>query len=97
MFFRGDNPDGQLGTELCVSDGTEEGTYMVKDINYEVNQDALDQGLEGYTRDSANDNLTNYNNQYCFFKAWDPAHGNEWRASDCTEGAPMLFGIRSLA
>lgn len=84
VFFRGDNPDNQFGTELCVSDGTEEGTYIVKDINYEVNQDALDKGLEGYTRDSAIDNFANYNNQYCFFKAWDPEHGNEWRASDGT-------------
>lgn len=91
VFFRGDNPDGQFGTELCVSDGTEEGTFIVKDINGEVNQDALDKGLEGYTRDSAIDNLTNYNNQYCFFKAWDPAHGNEWRASDGTEDGTYVI------
>ena len=90
VFFRGDNPDGQFGTELCVSDGTEEGTFIVKDINYEVNQDALAQGNEGYTRDSAIDNLFNFNNQYCFFKAWDPAHGNEWRASDGTEAGTFL-------
>ena len=85
VFFRGDNPDGQYGTELCVSDGTEEGTFMVADINYEVNQDALNSGYEGYTRDSAIDNMTNFDNKYCFFKAWDPAHGNEFRVSDGTE------------
>ena len=36
-------------------------------------------------------NLTNYNNQYCFFKAWDPAHGNEWRASDGTEDGTYVI------
>ena len=90
VFFRGDNPDGQFGTELCVSDGTTEGTKIVKDINYEENQDATAKGLTGYTRDSAIDQMENYNNQYCFFKAWDPAHGNEWWASDGTEEGTYL-------
>ena len=90
VFFRGDNPDGQFGTELCVSDGTTEGTFIVKDINTEENQDATAQGLEGYTRDSAIDQMENYNNKRCMFKAWDPEHGNEWWASDGTEEGTYL-------
>lgn len=90
VFFRGDNPDGQFGTELCVSDGTTDGTFIVKDINYEENQDATAKGLVGYTRDSAIDNLCNYNNKRCLFKAWNPTHGNEWWASDGTEDGTYL-------
>lgn len=90
VFFRGDNPDGQFGTELCVSDGTEEGTFIVKDINYEENQDATAKGLEGYTRDSAIDQMENYNNKRCMFKAWAPNTGNEWYASDGTEEGTYL-------
>ena len=91
VFFKGDDVDGKYGTELCVTDGTEAGTYLVKDINYEENQDATAKGLTGYTRDSAIDNLENFNNQKVVFKAWTPEYGNEPWASDGTEAGTYLI------
>lgn len=81
LFFKADDIDGHYGTELWVTDGTEEGTYLVKDINLEPNTDMGD----GYTRDSAIDNMENFNNEKLFFKAWTMESGNElW----CSDGTP---------
>lgn len=81
LFFKADDIDGHYGTELWVTDGTEEGTYLVKDINLEPNADMGD----GYTRDSAIDNMENFNNEKLFFKAWTMESGNElW----CSDGTP---------
>lgn len=92
VFFKGDDVDGHYGTELCVTDGTEAGTYLVKDINYEANQDKGD----GYTRDSAIDQFVNYNNKLCHLKAWTPEYGNERWASDGTEeGTYQIWDSRT--
>ncbi|WP_027449393.1 ELWxxDGT repeat protein [Xylanibacter brevis] len=81
LFFKADDIDGHYGTELWVTDGTEAGTYLVKDINKEPNTDKGD----GYTRDSAIDCMENYKNGKLFFKAWTMESGNELWASDGTE------------
>lgn len=81
LFFKADDIDEHYGTELWVTDGTAEGTYLVKDINTEPN---TDKG-PGYTRDSAIDDMENYNNNKLFFKAWTLESGNELWASDGTE------------
>lgn len=81
LFFKADDIDSHYGTELWVTDGTAEGTYLVKDINLEPNADKGD----GYTRDSAIDNMENFNNKKLFFKAWTMESGNELWCSDGTE------------
>lgn len=81
LFFKADDIDEHYGTELWVTDGTAEGTYLVKDINTEPN---TDKG-PGYTRDSAIDDMENFNNNKLFFKAWTLESGNELWASDGTE------------
>lgn len=81
LFFKADDIDGHTGTELWVTDGTAEGTYLVKDINTEPNKDMG----EGYTRDSALDCFENFNNEKLFFKAWTMESGNELWVSDGTE------------
>ena len=86
VFFKGDLPDGNYGTELCVTDGTPNGTFLVKDINTEANTDH-----PGYTRDSAIDNLENYNNKKAVFKAWTMDYGNEPWASDGTEAGTYMI------
>lgn len=88
LFFKADDIDGHYGTELWVTDGTADGTYLVKDINLEPNADKGD----GYTRDSAIDNLENFNNQKLFFKAWTMESGNELWCSDGTaEGTYQVY------
>lgn len=81
LFFKADDIDGHTGTELWVTDGTSDGTYLVKDINTEPNMEMGD----GYTRDAAIDNLENFNDEKVFFKAWTMESGNELWCSDGTE------------
>lgn len=81
LFFKADDIDGHTGTELWVTDGTADGTYLVKDINTEPNMEMGD----GYTRDAAIDNLENFNDEKVFFKAWTMESGNELWCSDGTE------------
>lgn len=81
LFFKADDIDGHTGTELWVTDGTAEGTYLVKDINTEPNAEMGD----GYTRDSAIDGMENFNDEKVFFKAWSIESGNELWCSDGTE------------
>jgi ELWxxDGT repeat protein len=81
VFFKADDIDGHTGAELWVTDGTEAGTYLVKDINTEPNADMG----PGYTRDAAIDCMENFDNKKLFFKAWTIESGNELWASDGTE------------
>lgn len=84
VFFKAEEADKDgltHGTELWVTDGTEEGTYMVKDINLEPNLSKND----GSTLSPALCQLINFYNEKVFFKAWSMESGNEPWASDGTE------------
>lgn len=77
VFFKADNMDGTTGEELWVTDGTEEGTYMVMDINWEKYGEGTQGYAEGWTRNCGLDNLENYKNEGVFFQAWTPDYGSE--------------------
>lgn len=81
VFFKGDQTDLMTGEELWVTDGTEEGTNLVMDINWEAG------AKEGQTRNVGLDNLENYYNEKVFFQAWTPDFGSEPWASDGTPSA----------
>ena len=74
--------DGVHGEELWATDGTPDGTYMVKDINTEKDP----AGLEGSTRGAAIAHFLNFYNKKLFFKAWSWASGNEPWAYDLETG-----------
>ena len=80
VFFKADQTDHMTGEELWVTDGTEEGTYLVMDINWEAG------ALPGQTRNCGLDNLMNYYNEKCFFQAWTPDFGGEPWVTDGTKG-----------
>ena len=73
-FFVGN--DGVNGSELWKTDGTEQGTVMVKDINPEG--------------DSRPGQLT-YNNGVLYFNADDGVHGRELWTSDGTENGTVII------
>lgn len=86
VYFIGDaaDKDGQtFGDELWVTDGTADGTYMVKDINREPN--ASETAAEGSTLGAAIAHFCNFYNEKLFFKAWSWDSGNEPWATDGTE------------
>lgn len=79
VFFKADTTDGMIGEEVWVTDGTENGTYLVMDINWEPNQST------GGTCAAGIDCFANYKNEKLFFQAWTPSYGSEpW----CTDGTP---------
>ena len=90
VFFKGDVADKTgttYGLELWVTDGTTEGTYMVKDINLEKNVNK-----EGSTLSSAINSMQNFYNEGLFFKAWDEDHGNEpWFTDGTEEGTYLIY------
>lgn len=84
VFFKAEEADKEgvtHGVELWVTDGTEEGTYLVKDINIEPNTAKED----GSTLSPALAHMQNFYNEKVFFKAWSMESGNEPWASDGTE------------
>ena len=93
VFFIADvaNVNGDevtYGDEVWVTDGTPEGTKMIKDINTEKDP----AGLEGSTRGAAIAHFLNFYNKKLFFKAWSWASGNEPWAYDLeTEEAYEIF------
>ena len=81
VFFKASNGSGS-GIELFRTDGTEEGTFMVKDIAI------------GNT--SSIDNFPTFfgHNGIFYFKANDQVHGDElWRSDGTSEGTFMLKDI----
>jgi len=80
LYFVAD--DNQHGFELWASDGTESGTYMVKDIF---------PGIDNFQfpNSSFPMYLTNFNNQL-FFYANDSIHGYELWKSDGTEAGTVM-------
>jgi len=84
VFFKADNKDGAIGEELWVTDGTENGTRFVKDINTE--------SIATGTANSAIDHMVNFYNEKLFFKAFTIESSNEPWASDGTEeGTYQIF------
>lgn len=91
VFFIADVTDTEgtiYGDELWVTDGTEDGTYMVKDINKEAEPDRTD----GSTRGASIAHLTNYYNEKLFFKAWSWESGTEpWATDGSEDGTYEIF------
>ncbi len=90
VFFKAEESDKDgvtHGVELWVTDGTADGTHIVKDINLENNEGKND----GSTLGSAVAHMQNFYNEKLFFKAWSIEHGNEPRATDGTEEGTYLI------
>lgn len=84
VFFKANNKEGTTGEELWVTDGTTNGTKLVKDINIEQ--------IATGTANSAIDNMANFYNEKLFFKGFSIEHGNEPWCSDGTEsGTYMIY------
>lgn len=80
VYFNGTN--SETGGELFVTDGTREGTNVVKDI-----APGSRSGVTGYTY------YMSYNNIF-YFKANDNIHGDElWRTDGTSEGTWMVKDI----
>lgn len=90
VFFKAEESDKDgvtHGVELWVTDGTPDGTFLVKDINLEV----ANGKPEGSTNGPALAHMKNFYNEKLFFKAWDEDHGNEPWASDGTAEGTYLI------
>ena len=82
--------DGELGNELYVSDGTTEGTQLVKDIDPAISDYGY---LNGYTNSSSPYNLVEFNDKL-YFAANNGEVDNELYISDGTaEGTQLLVDI----
>jgi ELWxxDGT repeat protein len=78
--------DGEIGSELYVSDGTTEGTQLVKDIDPGTND-------YGYSNSSSPYNLVEFKDKL-YFSANNREVGNELYVSDGTaEGTQLLVDI----
>ena len=86
VFFKADSKDQEYGEELWVTDGTEEGTFMLKDINTNIVNEQT-----GATAGAQVDWLTNFYNEKVFFKAYSIEYGNEpWVSDGTPEGTYMI-------
>jgi trimeric autotransporter adhesin len=86
VYFK--HTDGVHGIELWRTDGTNSGTYMVKDINI---------GAESSQVISNRVDLVNHNG-ILFFKAYTPEFGSElWKSDGTAAGTVMVKDIRSGA
>ena len=85
LYFKAN--DGEHGEELFVSDGTAEGTQLVKDIY--PGEDPY-----GNKNSSAPSDLVEFKDKF-YFAANDGVHGNELFVSDGTaEGTQLLVDLR---
>jgi ELWxxDGT repeat protein len=93
VFFRavGFGPGGTIdgtGQELWATDGTADGTRLVRDIN--VNESAE---YPGYPGSSLPLQLTAAGSSL-FFTAWEPEHGRElWKSDGTLEGTILVKDI----
>ena len=86
VFFKADTKDNEYTETLWVTDGTEDGTIMLSDINTTVADEAT-----GKTGSAQIDWLTNVNNKWCFFKAYSAEYGSEpWYSDGTVEGTHMI-------
>ncbi|MBN9070756.1 MAG: hypothetical protein J0H34_03970 [Rhizobiales bacterium] len=85
VFFAAD--DGIHGRELWVTDGTDGGTHLVKDINPGINGSGSDPTLDG-----AASNQFALLDGKVLFEADDGVHGNELWVSDGTEEGTFALG-----
>lgn len=86
VFFKADSKDQQFGEELWVTDGTNSGTFMLKDINTSIVNE-----LTGATAGAQIDWLTNFYNEKVFFKAYSIEYGPEpWVSDGTPEGTHMI-------
>jgi ELWxxDGT repeat protein len=87
LFFRFNDGSANHGFELWKSDGTEEGTYLVKDIATSVDS-------SGYANSSYPDELTVVGN-ILYFSAWDPVFYRElWQSDGTAEGTMMVADLQ---
>ncbi|MDR1121945.1 MAG: T9SS type A sorting domain-containing protein [Dysgonamonadaceae bacterium] len=86
VFFKADTKDSQYGEELWVTDGTEEGTFMIMDINTTVANEAT-----GATAGATLEWFTPFYNQKLFFDATSADYGREpWVTDGTPEGTYMI-------
>lgn len=84
VYFKADVSDKDgvtYGEELWVTDGTTDGTYMVCDVNKEINSNKSD----GSTNGSALTFMRPAEDGRLIFKAWSEETGNEMWITDGTE------------
>ncbi len=85
VFFKADTKDGDYTEALWITDGTPEGTKMLKDINTTIADETT-----GATASSRIDWLTNFENKKAFFTAYSPEYGQEpWVSDGTPEGTYM--------
>lgn len=84
VYFKADSKDKEYGEELWITDGTTEGTHLVKDINTEVLS-------EGSTADNALGALINFYNEKLVLQAFSIECANEPWASDGTEEGTYMI------
>ncbi len=86
VFFKASTTDGSTGEELWVTDGTREGTKMLKDINTEQ--------IATGTAGSKLDHFSNFYNEKLLFKAWSLEYGDEpWASDGTSEGTYLIKDV----
>ena len=86
VFFQGKDIDNLYGEEPWVTDGTEEGTHMVKDCRTDP-----DKKNPGHTLGAHLNNFENYKNKLLFFTCYTNATGHEvWRSDGTEEGTYLV-------
>ena len=85
VFFKADTKEKTVGEELWVTDGTAEGTYLVKDVNPRINTSS------GLNDNSSIDHMVNLDNKKLYFAAYTFEYGTEPWASDGTPEGTYLI------
>ncbi len=88
VFFKADTKDGEYSETLWVTDGTEEGTIMLTDIQQQVVDETT-----GQTGAAGIDWMTNVNNKWLFFEAISLDGREPWASDGTPEGTHMIKDI----